>query len=368
MYYLIFLISPHIQKQHALQQKEEDALRTFSEDRLKHPAVTASFNLYESHQKKFTSVIKERTKKILRLEKNAFLFSAFSGLAGYITIISIDIFGAILLYKGKLTIGSFIAMSQVSSVVLWPFKFLPNVFKSMAKKKAALKRLNDFENLGQEKQEPQTENFEAVKLIAKDLSFKYSEKNVFENFNYEAECGVLNCIAGESGKGKSTLAKLLLGLYEPNNGEIYFLDKQNRKHKISRNYVSYIPQDCKLFAKTIYENIADGKANASKEEIQVAAKKSMAHNFIEERDEKYDSFVDNSSDVISYGQKQRIAIARAVLKDAKLIVFDEPSSALDKENEAEIISLLHELSKDKIVVVISHSQNIIETAENQLFL
>nr|WP_264080207.1 ABC transporter ATP-binding protein [Treponema pedis] len=224
-----------------------------------------------------------------------------------------------------------------------------------------MKRLNTFENFKEENNENIDENFIAVKLTAENISFKYAENNfLFKNFNYEAKKGYLNVIAGESGKGKTTLAKLLLNLYEPESGEIYFTDAQNKKHKINKKNVSYIPQDCKLFTKTVYENILDGKPDADKNEIGKAARKAMAHLFIEERKEKYNSYIDNSSGVFSYGQKQRIAIARAVLKNAELIIFDEPTSALDEENEKNIISLLIELAKEKIVIVVSHSQNIID--------
>lgn len=359
-----FLFSPLVQKQYALKQIEEDTLKTFSEDRLQHFSLTKIFNLYAIHNKKFTEIISKRTKKIIGLENKAAFFSAFSNFAGYITLISLNIAGALLLYNNKITIGSFVGIFAVSSVVLWPFQFFPSIFKYMAEQKAALKRLNTFENFKEENNENIDENFIAIKLTAENISFKYTENNfLFKNFNYEAKKGYLNVIAGESGKGKTTLAKLLLNLYEPESGEIYFTDTQNKKHKINKKNVSYIPQDCKLFTKTIYENILDGKHDADKNEIEKAARKAIAHLFIEERKEKYNSYIDNSSGIFSYGQKQRIAIARAILKNAELIIFDEPTSALDEKNEKNIISLLLELAKEKIVIVISHSQNIIDKAE-----
>ncbi len=358
------LFAPLIQKQFLLKQYEEEKLKTFSEDRLKHSAVTNIFNLYKIQIKKINRIISERTKKIIKLEKTAALFSAFSSFSGFFVIISLNIAGVALLYYNKITLGYFVGMFQISSVVLWPFQFFPDIFKEIIQQKAAMKRLNEFELFSTDSDELTNEEFEPLSITAKNISFFYNQESpVLKNFNYEAKIGVINCIAGKSGTGKSTFAKLLLTLYTPKSGEIYFTDKNNIKHKINKSTVSFVPQDCKLFTKTIKENISSAKPNADMYEIENAAKKAGADCFIKDRDCQYNTLIDNSTGIISYGQKQRISIARAILKNAKLIVFDEPSSALDEAHEKELIRLLQDLAKEKIIIVISHSKNIIEASK-----
>ncbi|MGP1529970.1 MAG: ABC transporter ATP-binding protein [Treponema sp.] len=352
--------APLMRKQYALQQAEEDKLKTFSEDRMQHPAVTELFHLYGAHCDSFRRIMAARTANILCREKMAALFFAFSGFSGYLTLLSLYGAGIALLYYGKISIGGFIGIFQISSVVLWPFEQFPQLFKLMAEEQAAMERLLTFETLPQEAPEEQYEDYRPVGLYAEHVQFRYGDGvPVLQDFTYEAHIGGINCIAGESGSGKTTFVKLLLGLYAPQRGQLFFSDAGGTRYSINRSAVSYVPQDCKLFDKTVLENIRDAKPKASFEEVYAAAVQAGVHTFIKERALQYDTPVGGGSGSFSYGQKQRIAIARALLKDAKLIIFDEPTSALDAESEKLIIELLQTLAKEKIVIAVSHSPALI---------
>lgn len=354
---------PRIRRQYALQREEEDKLKTFAEDRMRHPAVTAIFNLYSTHSDSFKSIIEQRTTRILRLEKIAAVFSSLTECSGWIVLLSLYATGITLMYYNKITIGEFISIFHTSSVILWPFEQFPQLFKLMAEAQAAMERLLTFEDLSEEKSSTatclHTEYAQPDKLSTEQLSFSYRDgAPVLHDFSYEARLGGINCIVGESGSGKTTFIKLLLRLYEPKQGSLFFSDTSGQRFPVNRSDVSYVPQDCKLFSKTVLENIRDGKVDASLEEVYAAAEQAGAHSFIENRQLAYETPVEEGSS-FSYGQKQRIAIARAILKDAKLIVFDEPTSALDAENERLVIELLQQLAKEKIVIVVSHSSALI---------
>ena len=356
---------PRIRKQYALQREEEDTLKTFTEDRMRNPAVTAIFHLYEAHTASFKRTIEARTAHILRLEKIAAVFSSLSSLSGWIMLLSLYGTGIMLMYYGKITIGGFISIFHTSSVVLWPFEQFPQLFKLTAEAQTAMKRLLTFKDLSEESSttakvaEVHSAGVQPLMLSAEQLSFRYKDAPpVFRNFHYKAQRGGINCIAGASGAGKTTFMKLLLRLYEPESGTLFFSDTAGNRFPVMRSDVSYVPQDCKLFTKTVLENIRDGKKTASLEEVYAAAEQAGAHAFIENRQLKYGTPVEEGSS-FSYGQKQRIAIARALLKDAKLIIFDEPTSALDAEHEQLVITLLQQLAKEKIVIAVSHSPTLI---------
>lgn len=191
-----------------------------------------------------------------------------------------------------------------------------------------------------------------------DVSFKHADaKNaIFENFNLNVKPGERVGLVGVSGSGKTTLTKLLLRFADVNKGEIK-IDDQNIRfvtQQSLRENIAYVPQETALFHRSIAENIAYGKPDATKEEITRAAKLANAHEFVKDLPQGYDTLVGERGIKLSGGQRQRIAIARAILKDAPILVLDEATSALDSESEALIQSALSELMKNRTSIVIAH--------------
>lgn len=190
----------------------------------------------------------------------------------------------------------------------------------------------------------------------RNVSFKYKRKWVLRNFNLKIKCGERVGLVGPSGAGKTTLVNLLMRFYDPNSGEI-LIDGQNIRNVSQdslRESIAFIPQEPTMFNRTLRENIEYGRPNASLREIQAAAKRAMAHEFIMNGDKKYDSMVGDRGIKLSGGQRQRIAIARAFLKDAPILVLDEATSALDSETEVCIQSSFDELANGRTTVAIAH--------------
>ena len=192
----------------------------------------------------------------------------------------------------------------------------------------------------------------------KDITFKHHDARtaLFKDFSLEVKPGERVGLVGVSGSGKTTLTKLLLRFADVNEGEID-IDGQNIRYvtqKTLREAIAYVPQETSLFHRTIAENIAYGRPDASQKEIERAAKLANADEFIKELPNGYDTLVGERGVKLSGGQRQRVAIARAILKDAPILVLDEATSALDSESEALIQGALRELMKGRTCIVIAH--------------
>lgn len=190
----------------------------------------------------------------------------------------------------------------------------------------------------------------------KNLSFKYRRKLVLNNLNLTIKPGERVGLVGPSGAGKSTLVHLLMRFWDATRGEI-LIDGQDIRDVTQdslRKNIAFIPQDPTMFNRTLRENIAYGKPDATNTEIRHAAKQASAHNFIMETEKKYESLVGDRGIKLSGGQRQRIAIARAFLKDAPILILDEATSALDSETELAIQESFDTLANGRTTIAIAH--------------
>lgn len=190
-----------------------------------------------------------------------------------------------------------------------------------------------------------------------EVDFEYPKGGrVFENFSLSIRAGEKVGLVGVSGSGKSTLTKLLLRFVLPDMGSVSIDGRDIGKLPVQelRHLIAYVPQDTALFHRSIAENIAYGRPDASQEEIEAAAKKAHAHDFILALPNGYDTLVGERGVKLSGGERQRIAIARAILKDAPILVLDEATSALDTTSEHHIQEALRELMSGRTTIVIAH--------------
>ncbi len=216
--------------------------------------------------------------------------------------------------------------------------------------------LSEKNNLNSKKK---IQNFDLKNLKIKNLDFSFEKKKIFENLNLEFESGKIYGVIGPSGSGKTTLANLLLGLLSPNKGEILINDKY-KLEEIENNFQSFLPQKIFMLDNTIKANIAfeHNNKNIDNERINEVLETSKLKEFIESLDSKTDQKIGENATKLSGGQMQRLAIARAIYHDAQLIIFDEPTSSLDKENEKKIFESISSLKQNKILIIISHSDEI----------
>ncbi len=206
----------------------------------------------------------------------------------------------------------------------------------------------------------------------KNVSFRYNNTtgDVFKNINLKVEAGEYIALVGSSGVGKTTMCSLIPRFYEASEGEITLdgIDIRDIRLKSLRKNVGIVQQDVYLFAGTVYDNIRYGKADATEEDIILAAKNANAHEFIMELPDGYNTDIGQRGVKLSGGQKQRLSIARVFLKNPPLLIFDEATSSLDNESEKVVQDSLEKLAKDRTTFVIAHRLSTIKNAKRILVL
>ena len=203
-------------------------------------------------------------------------------------------------------------------------------------------------------------------ITLKDVKFGYKEKEVLHGINLEFKEGTVNALVGPSGSGKSTIAKLVASLWDVDEGSISIggVDIKDMPMDFYNEKVAYVSQDNYLFDITIMENIRMGKADATDEEVIAAAKNSGCHEFIMALEKGYDTVAGGAGGHLSGGERQRISIARAMLKNAPIIILDEATAYTDPENEAIIQSAVASLVRSKTLIVIAHRLSTIADSDN----
>lgn len=289
------------------------------------------------------------TEKVLAL--NAFVLFIFSGSMFYLLVQRWS--------AGEVTTAEFIfvlaLMSQISGTLIFIGRVMTHYARVMGEAEEGLEELIIPYEI--------VDTTSALKLQMGDgaidwqqVSFEFGDNKVFQDFNLSIKAGQRIGLVGSSGAGKTTFVSLLLRQHELSGGAI-LIDGQDIKAVTQdslRQAIAIVPQEPMLFHRTIKENIAYGKPDATDEEIVNVAKKAHAHDFIVQLEKGYDTLVGERGVKLSGGQKQRVAIARAMLKDAPILILDEATSALDSESEVEIQKALHELMAGKTVIAIAH--------------
>ncbi len=199
------------------------------------------------------------------------------------------------------------------------------------------------------------------------MSFAYEADKapVLQNVSFDVKPGETVALVGHSGAGKSTLVSLLLKLYIPKSGRITLdgIDMNELNHAWLRQQVSIVSQDIFLFNDTVENNIKYGRPDASKEDVIRAAQKAHIHEFVDKLPQGYETLIGERGTKLSVGQRQRISIARAFLKDTPILILDEPTSAIDPETEMYLKDSLDELMKGKTTFIISHRMSLTDIAD-----
>jgi ATP-binding cassette subfamily B protein len=214
------------------------------------------------------------------------------------------------------------------------------------------------------------QNSEAA-IMMKHVDFGYrADDQVLQNLSLTIPKGIKVAIVGPSGQGKSTIIKLLMGFYPPKRGTILIDGQSIRVTELVelRKKIAYVPQNAYLFSGTIMENIRYGRMGATDEEVMEAARLANAHEFITDFEDGYQTYVGERGAQISGGQRQRIGIARAIVKNAPILMLDEATSALDAESELLVEDALHRLSGDRTIVLITHRFSAIKNVDTILVI
>ena len=275
--------------------------------------------------------------------------------------------GGFLALDGEIKVATYSVLLFITQRLLWPLTELGDTFDLYQRAMASFNRIFSLKIQSSEIGNGDIE-FKKLenKIELKDVSFSYVDNfNVLNNVDLTIEAGQTTAIVGSTGSGKSTLIKLLLRLYEINNGSISFDSNSLKDIELSslREKIGLVSQDVFLFEGTVIENIAYGDLNASESEVWNAAQKSEADEFINNLPQKEKTIVGERGQKLSGGQRQRISIARAILKNPEILILDEATSSVDNETEAAIQRSLDILKKDRTVIVIAHRLSTVRNAD-----
>lgn len=228
-----------------------------------------------------------------------------------------------------------------------------------------------FSNMQKDKLEFGTEEkFKDFNIEFENVSFGYNEEMIIKDLSFKLDEGKSYALVGSSGSGKSTIAKLISGFYKVDNGAIKIGDKplENYTQKALIETIAFVFQDAKLFNKSIYENVKLAKKNATKEEVLYALHLAGCDSILDKFRTRENTIIGSKGVYLSGGEKQRIAIARAILKDAEIVIMDEASAAVDPENEHELQLAFSNLMKGKTVIMIAHRMTSIRNVDEILVL
>lgn len=299
--------------------------------------------------------------------------SMLSNVQGSISSIISGIGNLILLYvgisqviNGNLTLGSYMAFMTLAGYFMDPIGNLVNLQLSIQEANISMKRLSeilDYEReAGMEEANGNISSYQEFTGVEGDIclshvTFRYgNRKPALKDVSFIIPKGKKVALVGASGSGKSTIAKLLLKYYELEEGEITIdgVDISEYANDSLRRGISYVPQNIELFSKSIYENIRVSKQNATLEEVKEAAKAADAHDFIKRLPMQYYTFLEEAGNGLSGGEKQRIALARAFLKENEFYIMDESTSNLDFATENIIFDMIYHKFRNKTMLIIAH--------------
>jgi subfamily B ATP-binding cassette protein MsbA len=349
-----------------LQQRGGDLSASLSES-LQSALEIRAYNLQETQISRF----RKRVREIFRLSMKVVKYRQI--ISPSIEVVAASGFAAALFFgvRAGMTLEGFLALGMALYMSYEPMKKLGVIHSLFQQGRASVDRIEYI--LHSDDTIPNPSHPKACPAPSQGISFRnvtfaYGETPVLHEVNLEIPAGQVVALVGPSGAGKTTFAHLVPRFYDPQQGDVC-LDgipiRDFRKNDL-RAHIAVVPQMPSLFLGTLEENIRIGKQDATRAEIETAAKKAFAHDFIMGLPEGYDTQVGERGDLLSGGQRQRIAIARAFLKDAPILILDEATSALDTESEAAVQQALAELVKGRTTLIIAHRFSTIRIADRIL--
>lgn len=328
--------------------------------------VIKAFGQSKTSYAKFVSSAKEGADCFIQWMRSC-LFGQSAGMAIFpSTLIGILPIGCLLFMRGSLTAETFLTVIILSFGIMQPLITAFSYTDDLAQVKTIVGEVAEILSR-QDLQRPDTvEKLPADNAIElKDVRFAYREKEVLHGVSLRIEPGTVNALVGPSGSGKSTIARLIASLWDVESGSITLggVDIRELPLKECTDRIAYVSQDNYLFDLSVMDNIRMGRKGATDEQVMAAAKACGCHDFIMELDKGYQTICGSSGGHLSGGERQRISIARAMLKDAPVIILDEATSYTDPENEAVIQSALARLIKGKTLLVIAHRLSTVTDAD-----
>ena len=370
----IYKISNLINLKSTKVQESLSDLSSYSQESFSGISILKSFNLQRKIFDKFNNFALTSYRNNLSLAKiQAWFFPIILFLIGLSNLIVIYIGGREFI-NGNIEIGVIAEFIIYVNMLTWPVTLVGWVTSIVKQAEASQKRINEFldSRSSLEDGHLSIKDRNSKNIVFKNVTFTYQRTGirVFDSFNLEIEEGKTLGIIGKVGSGKTTLLDLLSRVYDPEKGSILYNNKDIRSFKINnlRGLFSYVPQNNFLFSDSIYKNIQFGNPDATNEQVQKAAKLSEIDSEIDKFEKGYRTILGERGITLSGGQIQRISIARSLIKDSALYLFDDCFSSLDTDTEERLINNLKNRLKNKSVVIVSHRVSCIKHSDKIIVL
>ncbi|TRO65459.1 ABC transporter ATP-binding protein [Christiangramia sabulilitoris] len=370
----IYKLSVAIHQRSTVVQQYLSKLNTFTQESFSGIAVIKSYGIEPQTNSNFTDLSNgSRDKNIDLVKVQAFFFPLMVLLIGISNIIVIY-FGGRQVISGQIeNIDVLVEFILYVNMLTWPVASIGWVTSLVQQAEASQERINEFLSEKPEITSPKAEPDEINGSIEfRNVSFTYDDTNItaLKNVSFKVKKGETLAIIGKTGSGKSTILELIGRLYDVDTGEILIDDRRIDQLNLEslRESIGYVPQDAFLFSDSIRNNIKFGKTEASEEEIIRAAKNASVHKNIMGFSKGYDTVLGERGITLSGGQKQRVSIARAIIHDPEILLFDDCLSAVDTETEEEILNNLFEITKNKTTIIVSHRISSAKNADRIIIL
>lgn len=372
--FIIFKLSNEINKRSTLFQQYLSKVFSFTQEIYSGIRIVKAYALEKQYQDNLDEIAKESKTKSMSLARIQSLFGPLMIALIGVSNLTVIYFGGMMYINGEIkSIGTIAEFILYVNMLTWPVASIGWVSSLIQEAEASQKRINEFLKIEPEIKNKASENsIIQGEIEFKNVTFTYVDTDItaLQNISFKVKKGETLAILGKTGSGKSSILSLITRMYDIKQGSITLDGKNIDEVNLYdlRNSIGIVPQDAFLFSDTIKNNIKFGKENATDEEVINAAQKAVVHNNIMNFSKQYETILGERGITLSGGQKQRVSIARAIIKNPKILLFDDCLSAVDTETEEQILNNLLEISKDKTTIIVSHRVSSAKNADKIIII
>lgn len=370
----IYKLSMMIHKRSTIVQQYLSKLTSFTQESFSGISVIKAYGIELQSNDQFEDLAEGSKDKNIDLAKVQALFGPLMILLIGVSNILVIYIGGVRYMNGQIAeIGTLIEFLMYVNMLTWPVAVVGFVTSMIQRAEASQKRINQFLQTEPEiKNEVEEQTPVNGKISFQNLSFTYPDTGIkaLKDVSFTINPGETLGIVGNTGSGKSTILELIERLYDVKDGMLLIDNIPIKKLNLTdlRDSIGYVPQDAFLFSDTLKNNIKFGKQDATDEEVVEAAKNAVVHDNIVEFSKKYETILGERGITMSGGQKQRLSIARAIIKDPQILLFDDSLSAVDTETEEQILRNLNRISQNKTTIIVGHRISSIKNASKIIVL